>query len=81
MQLTDPIQTSQVLPGIWYATFGDYDLDDPIGTGFTEQEAIADLREQVESDWECGACGGTEQGQNPSVGGAYCVACGWSGRR
>jgi hypothetical protein len=30
-------------PFSWEATFGDYDLGDPVGTGGTEQEAIDDL--------------------------------------
>jgi hypothetical protein len=32
----------------WVATIGDYDLDDPIGRGATEAEAIQDLLEQLE---------------------------------
>jgi hypothetical protein len=48
MVITDPIKTDEVLPGIWHATFGDYDLGDPIGTGKTEAEAIDDLKQQVE---------------------------------
>jgi hypothetical protein len=32
----------------WRATLEDYDFDGPIGFGGTEQEAIADLEEQLE---------------------------------
>lgn len=32
----------------WIATVGDYDLDDPIGRGATEAEAIEDLIDQLE---------------------------------
>ena len=32
----------------WEATFDNYDLGSPIGYGPTEQDAIADLLEQVE---------------------------------
>jgi hypothetical protein len=32
----------------WVATVGDYDLDDPIGRGATEAEAIQDLLERLE---------------------------------
>lgn len=32
----------------WTATVGDYDLDDPIGHGASEAEAISDLLEQLE---------------------------------
>lgn len=32
----------------WVATVGDYDLDDPIGRGATEIEAVVDLLEQLE---------------------------------
>jgi hypothetical protein len=53
MQTTDPIKTQQVIPGIWHATFGDYDLGDKVGTGETEAEAIADLKEKVDF---CVAC-------------------------
>lgn len=49
MNILDPIKTNQV-SGLWLATFGDYDLDDPIGTGKTEAEAIDDLKEQVDQD-------------------------------
>jgi hypothetical protein len=31
----------------WTATFEDYDLGDPTGTGATEQDAVNDLIEQV----------------------------------
>lgn len=47
------IVTEYVYPPIpvrsydWRATFADYDIGDPIGTGATEAEAIADLMEQV----------------------------------
>jgi hypothetical protein len=34
----------------WSATDGDYDLGDPIGWGATEQEAIADLRSQLDDE-------------------------------
>jgi len=48
------IQTHSMISGIWYATLPEYDgADDsshPIGTGATEQEAIADLMMQVEDD-------------------------------
>lgn len=43
------IKTEYVYPPIprrqfdWRATYGDYDLDDPMGWGATEQEAIDDL--------------------------------------
>ena len=36
----------------WSATFGPYDLDDPIGHGRTEAEAIADLKWRVGDDEE-----------------------------
>jgi hypothetical protein len=32
----------------WIATLGDYDLDNPVGRGATEAEAIEDLLEQLE---------------------------------
>jgi hypothetical protein len=32
----------------WTATYGDYDLGDPVGTGATEAEAIADLHMEKE---------------------------------
>jgi recombinational DNA repair protein RecR len=53
MVITDPIKTQQVLPGIWHATYGDYDLGDPIGTGRTEAEAVADLKDSVDVCAEC----------------------------
>ena len=31
----------------WSATYGPYDLDDPVGHGCTEPEAIADLKWKV----------------------------------
>lgn len=34
----------------WSATFGDHDLGDPIGTGATEAEAIADLMQEAEME-------------------------------
>lgn len=34
----------------WQATFGDYDLDDPVGTGSTPEEAIENLKWQVGED-------------------------------
>lgn len=43
MNTSDPIKTSQVLPGIWHATFGDFDLGDAVGTGATEAQAVSDL--------------------------------------
>lgn len=50
--VVDKIKTSQdeVAPHQfgWIATVGDYDLDDPIGRGATEAEAIQDLLEQLE---------------------------------
>jgi hypothetical protein len=50
----EPIKTKYDPPPIpyrgadWTATFGDYDLGDPIGTGATEAEAIADLHIEAE---------------------------------
>lgn len=32
----------------WRASFEDYDLGDPIGHGATEDEAIADLMDEIE---------------------------------
>lgn len=46
----DPIKVKFDPPPIpyrgadWTATFGDYDLGDPIGIGATAEEAIADLK-------------------------------------
>lgn len=34
----------------WTATFADYDLGDPVGTGLTEQDAIDDLMAELEMD-------------------------------
>lgn len=48
MTTTDPIQTHEPIPGFWVATFGDFDLGDPQGTGKTEAEAVEDLKDQVE---------------------------------
>lgn len=48
MNPEDPIKTNKLLPGYWQATVGDYDLGDPIGSGETEEEAIADLKEQLQ---------------------------------
>ena len=49
--LMQEIKTKQdeVAPRIfsWVATLRDYDLDDPIGRGATEIEAIQDLIEQL----------------------------------
>ncbi len=48
------IQTSPIFPPIhirsldWCATFDNYEPGCPIGHGATEQEAIEDLKEQVE---------------------------------
>ena len=50
MNTNDTIKTSQVLPGIWYATFGDFDLGDAIGSGSTEAEAVSDLYQWVDID-------------------------------
>jgi predicted RNase H-like HicB family nuclease len=36
----------------WMATFEDWDLGEPIGLGETEQDAIADLEEQIEQEEE-----------------------------
>ena len=36
----------------WSATYGPYDLDDPIGYGRTESDAIADLTEWAPEDEE-----------------------------
>ncbi|HEY6564210.1 MAG TPA: hypothetical protein VIY86_06915 [Pirellulaceae bacterium] len=33
----------------WEATFADYDLGDPIGFGRTEEEALADLMEYIDT--------------------------------
>lgn len=52
----DPIKVKFDPPPIpyrgadWTATFGDYDLGDPIGTGATADEAIADLMQEAEMD-------------------------------
>ncbi len=48
------IQTRHIFPPIpirnfdWSATFGNYEPGQPIGHGATEQEAIEDLKAQVE---------------------------------
>ncbi len=48
------IQTSYIYPPIpirnfdWSATFDNYEPGQPIGHGATEQEAIEDLKAQVE---------------------------------
>ncbi len=48
------IQTSPIFPPIpirgldWCAHFDNYEPGQPIGHGATEQEAIEDLKEQVE---------------------------------
>jgi len=35
-------------PFPWQATLDNYDLGDPIGIGSTEEEAIADLKQEME---------------------------------
>jgi len=47
MQPRDPVKVVFVAgapePFSWQATFGDYDLDDPVGVGATAEDAIEDL--------------------------------------
>lgn len=50
MDTNDTIKTSHQFAGLWLATFGDYDLGDPTGTGDTEAAAVHDLYQQVEVD-------------------------------
>lgn len=50
MNTSDAVKTSKQWPGLWLATFGDYDLGDPVGTGDTEAAAVHDLYQQVEVD-------------------------------
>jgi hypothetical protein len=47
---TKLIETAVGHPFAWQATFGEWDLGDPIGVGPDEQSAILDL--QMESDYE-----------------------------
>lgn len=43
MNTNDTIKTSKQWDGLWFATFGDFDLGDAIGTGATEAQAVSDL--------------------------------------
>ncbi len=45
---TKLINTAFGHPFAWQATFGDWDLGDPIGVGATESEAIEDLQMEDE---------------------------------
>jgi hypothetical protein len=50
---TRPIVTkydARCLPFPWQATFGEYDIGDPIGIGETEEAAISDLMAEQELD-------------------------------
>jgi hypothetical protein len=53
-----PIRTHWLFPPIpvriydWTAVLDSYEPDDPIGYGVTEQDAINDLRQQIEDEEE-----------------------------
>lgn len=36
----------------WHATVGDYDLDCEVGSGATPEEAIENLLDQLEDEWD-----------------------------
>jgi hypothetical protein len=36
----------------WHACYGDYDLEATVGTGECAEDAIEDLLDQMEDEWE-----------------------------